>query len=557
RSSIRQCIENLQNEAINKKNEVYNEWAEAFEEIELLWHLCELLHLDIVPADAVLPRLLEWIQFHWSEYDVKASALLGECVSRGAELRHSDYWQLVTKLLLHGKFQAARALLRLHSKADTPPFLEAEYLLRVIPVYSVYGGLSVSEFNGRWKGWKSAVRSKMKAATFVSYPQLNTIMSIVGDEELPLDEVKPHCGTWYELMTALLLFSEPTVKSHDLSYHAGRCISLYGGSASLRLADHVILALLDSDINGAVRKLQMMIDGGWCAVHLGNLLDLTGYFTKSDPRERIHMETLLIDYGRMLMSHQSLWQVGIAYLEYCPDYGLATLETLLEKIPLNTEKKALKVFNIAHKLGLKNVGTSVCRVMGNKCLKRGEVGGALTWALMSNDGEFATIAADVYLRRYVLEADLAECSNTLLHLGQSILLSPRLTFLAKYCEFHELYKKDDLKEAAALLVRLLDSNVSPRYFWLTLLSDSLPLFETDAGTDSSVFSHSDTMVLSSCLEELVSEMHDSPTPPPPALQEKIRTIRMAIAKNIDKTLISELCSANLSANSHTKVYKCY
>jgi hypothetical protein len=33
---------------------------------------------------------------------------------------------------------------------------------------------------------------------------------------------------------------------------------------------------------------------------------------------------------------------------------------------------------------------------------------------------------------------------------------------AKYCEFHEYYNEGDTKEAAGLLIRLLDSKVSPK-----------------------------------------------------------------------------------------------
>lgn len=55
----------------------------------------------------------------------------------GAEIRHPDYWNVVIGLILQGSVEVARALLRLHSDADKNAFLQAESLLRSLPVYTV------------------------------------------------------------------------------------------------------------------------------------------------------------------------------------------------------------------------------------------------------------------------------------------------------------------------------------------------------------------------------------------------------------------------------------
>ena len=54
-------------------------------------------------------------------------------------------------------------------------------------------------------------------------------------------------------------------------------------------------------------------------------------------------EFLLLEYGTALMSHNSLWQVGILYFDHCPVQGRQRLELLLERMPINTDKKAEKV----------------------------------------------------------------------------------------------------------------------------------------------------------------------------------------------------------------------
>jgi hypothetical protein len=56
---------------------------------------------------------------------------------RGAELRHADYWELVWLLLVQGRFEATRALLKLHSDSDNPAFIEVDALLRSIPIFTV------------------------------------------------------------------------------------------------------------------------------------------------------------------------------------------------------------------------------------------------------------------------------------------------------------------------------------------------------------------------------------------------------------------------------------
>jgi hypothetical protein len=43
------------------------------------------------------------------------------------------------------------------------------------------------------------------------------------------------------------------------------------------------------------------------------------------------------------MSHSSLWQVGVLYLDNCPVQGRQRLELMLERIPLTNEKRAEKV----------------------------------------------------------------------------------------------------------------------------------------------------------------------------------------------------------------------
>lgn len=63
-----------------------------------------------------------------------------------------------------------------------------------------------------------------------------------------MDKLKEYCEKWYQAMTAVLLYKEPAVKFHELSYHAHQFVKQYGGSSSLNLCDLTVLSLFESDL---------------------------------------------------------------------------------------------------------------------------------------------------------------------------------------------------------------------------------------------------------------------------------------------------------------------
>lgn len=57
--------------------------------------------------------------------------------------------------------------------------------------------------------------------------------------------------------------------------------------------------------------------------------------------------------------------------------------------------------------------------------------------------------------------------------------STRLGFLARYRDFHALYASGERREAAELLVLLMNSNAAPKRFWAIMLLDSLSLLNCE------------------------------------------------------------------------------
>lgn len=42
----------------------------------------------------------------------------------------------------------------------------------------------------------------------------------------------------------------------------------------------------------------------------------------------------------------SLWQLAVDYFDHCPEFGRVYLELQIDRVPLDTERKALKVLRI-------------------------------------------------------------------------------------------------------------------------------------------------------------------------------------------------------------------
>lgn len=139
RSLIRVCIENFQEGSSQVQDGVLKNhllsYITIFYSIECIWHLCEFLYIDNIPGGIVLPFLLEWVRFHFPCHEKTAAEILENC-ERGSE-EHPEYWDTVIGMIVQGRMDAARGLLKLHSAADGNEFKLTDNSLRSMPVYSV------------------------------------------------------------------------------------------------------------------------------------------------------------------------------------------------------------------------------------------------------------------------------------------------------------------------------------------------------------------------------------------------------------------------------------
>lgn len=86
-------------------------------------------------GDIVLPHLLDWVRFHFPKYERNAANMLS--TNSGGLEKEPDYWETVIGSLLQGRINVVRALLKLHSEAESQPFQIVDQCLKRMPVYSV------------------------------------------------------------------------------------------------------------------------------------------------------------------------------------------------------------------------------------------------------------------------------------------------------------------------------------------------------------------------------------------------------------------------------------
>ncbi|XP_037293856.1 nuclear pore complex protein Nup85 [Manduca sexta] len=525
RSIIRVCIENLQalsrvQDGVEKNNLL--SYITILYSIECIWHLCEILYIDNIPGDIVLPYLLEWVRFHFPCHEQTASHLLEAC-ERGSE-DHQDYWITVIGMVVQGRVDVARALMKLHSAAETNEFKLVDNSLRR---HIVYGGISTGEFTITWKHWQAECRSKLSSGVLSNEPKLELIMRLITGDFGAFSSIRGDYTSWYDLLGGWVMYTAPWARRHELASASAACAELGDALSNSRL-DRAIRALLDGDLYQVIHEIQQMSDNGWFVTHLTDILYHCGKLRildkhQTDVTNRLR-DSLILDYGSLLMEHKSLWTVGLSYLASCPPEGLRRAELILERMPLKTEAKVMRVMAEAKKYGLVDVGVSACVC---QCAVQGGVGrlgAGVAWAVRARSGAAAGRAAHAALRRYV-RARRLPAEDLLLAAGPALLLHDTLLFLGKYCDFHRLYKDREFKKAAQLLVSLITSKIAPDYFWETLLLDTLPLLESD----EPVFSSSDTYEIMLCLELKPAGL-DS---------EKADLLRLALARNLARTVLSE------------------
>ncbi|KAM6904885.1 nuclear pore complex protein Nup85 isoform 2-T2 [Xenentodon cancila] len=545
RSVIRACMEELQQVAVSTKDKEmatqYGNQVSILLAIELIWNLCEVLFIDAAPAGSLLLHLLDWVRLHKADVDEKAR----EVLQSDSPAEHHDYWDVVVSYVLQGRLEEARQMLV--KQATLRPAARNMYklmdnLLSNMPFYNPGGAQTLTEFDVKWRHWHEEVDRCLQDNSFASNQHLERICKILLGDEDTLLEHRDLLGTWYHFLVTRLLFCHPTVKPTELHYYAQSCMTMFLDSRSVpEPLDSILLAAFEFDIHQVIKDCSIALNNWWFVAHLTDLLD----HCKLLQSHNLHFgsnlrEFLLLEYASGLFTHHSLWQLAVDYFDHCPEFGRVYLELQMERVPLDTERKALKVLRICEQRQMLEQVRSICKIMAMRALRNNRLGSALSWSIRAKDAAFATLISERFLQDYCARGTFSDL-DLIDNLGPAMLLSDRLTFLGKYREFHKLYGEKHFREAAKLLLSLMTAKIAPRSFWMTLLTDALPLLEQK----EVIFSAEQTYELIFCLEELTSSLNPPATGTDRPMQEedieqtKVELLRLALARNLAVAIVKE------------------
>lgn len=397
-----------------------------------------------------------------------------------------SYWQTVKGLILQGQIDIARVLLRLNSSSETMTFQLAEKELQSMPVFNSNGGLSIQKFRSQWSFWSSSLESKLDSGLFSSEPEIETVMKLITGDKQAWIQICEESKCWYEYFAGYLFYTQPAVRYFELGSFAdnwlGQWASTKGirGSAGLKSLDRMVLAVVKNDMAELIHTIQDLGDNKWFVVHIVDLLVHCDQLRISDesngPSVVALRESLIFDYGTMLMSRGSFWEIGMDYLKFSSPEGLGAREMLLQRVPIKNDLEAMKIIDVAKRFGMSSVEQEICRVMVKRSLALNNYGNALEWSIRSRDNIYVTKVANIFLYHYCKTGKMMH-KDLLANVGAKMFIAPRLLFLIKYFDFHQFYKARAFSQAAELLVNLLDSKIIPEFFWPALLADTIPLLE--------------------------------------------------------------------------------
>ncbi|RUP45642.1 hypothetical protein BC936DRAFT_147911 [Jimgerdemannia flammicorona] len=384
------------------------------------------------------------------------------------------------------------------------------------------------DFLNRWRVWRNEVRLQASNAGLGStgnvlenleaasspvqetMARLAVILHILaGDKEI----IAERCDGWQEALAAMMVYCYPTTDRTDIAnvlekvYQFPRLEVDQG-----KVADKACVALLELDVNKAIRHCSKV--DWWLVAHLTDLMDkradnplapvsspgfLSGRVEEEPgPYATDMREYFVLEYASTLVAHPTLWRAGLDYFSTCPRMGRGHLIEAVMHVPIDTDRKAQKVLEVCKFYQLDEQYRAICRILAKKRQRQERYGPAIAYYIKANEPKRVARISERLLEQYLTTGEMSYV-DVIDSVGQDVTFSDRLAFLARYREFHDLYKAEKYHEAGKLLVLLLTSNAAPKSFWPILLLDSVTLLEGDIV----VFNVEDTYELMRCLEEIV------------------------------------------------------
>eukprot|EP00055_Hartaetosiga_balthica_P009831 m.40286 g.40286 ORF g.40286 m.40286 type:complete len:585 (+) comp6916_c0_seq1:112-1866(+) len=488
------------------------------------WDLAEIFFIrgdDISKRGGfALPYLLKWVSKHFKVAEKWRAQVLSQ---RDRFEENEHYWPVILRLACQGRMKEVSQMLLLHREFPTDEFVKTplrtmEELARRMPFYNT--GTAISDFSQRWESWKRHVVEW--TSHFDEEPHLAFLARIFRGDQKAFEDLcsEQYALQWEEVLIANLLYSNPLV----VLVNVGEAIKDFQQRTSSwdsrsHHAHNLHFHIIDHEPLQTLHTATELFGSHLFSSHLSFFLHQGNWLSKE---EMDQPEKLTLSFGKEIAAtHPNLFHLAATYLSFCGDEGIDHLHKSLLAVPLQSARSTCKVLSICRKYNLSDTANNVC--CNYAMTLEGEA--RYSWLLKGHDYNTITKEIDELLSAY--ETDGEEVLDVVKPF-RSTTQCERLAFAANYQHMLELRSKNFLADASTVIMRLLTaSTITPKWFWIHVLKDALPLLENE----EIFFSAEETRALIQCLEEVVvSHCFEVP-------EDDIAPIRMALARNLARTII--------------------
>ncbi|XP_026447683.1 nuclear pore complex protein NUP85-like [Papaver somniferum] len=548
--------------------------------LKAAWELLEIFYAD-KQSHAWLPEcLVDWL----ADYDSLLSTsevtvhsklvnLQNELVNFQAVEDDCNYWKGISSALSVGWLDTAVKLLRLHgsyqidqlgNRETENGLVEAVAVLiskmpRMRPELSKRGlgecFKTKPDFMKAWEKWRGHIAKLECSAFWIQCDHQQTRDGLRNLLQIMLgntNSLEAATCNWMELYVSNFLYIRPFTMGLEGMYTlAQKCMQLRPMSNTHRLMG-LIFGILGENIEVVLAECSREF-GPWMVAHAIELLTAGSNQAEMILHEERHNlggisieELHRLVYAQVLASHALTWQIAPVYLMSCMKQGIALLEILLYKQPVQHNRMLLKSLEICRMYQLDSISTNLMKIAGIYHWKHGRKGSGVFWLQQAGDERrLSRIAQQLfdYVGKSISDDSFKQWEGMIELLSSEARSAGGLEFLHKYRDLKKSLQKvrdgiatDTAKQAVESLILLMKSPSTPQRFWLSLMHDSLKLLNW---REQPLLSASQTNLLLNKLQELSMarlrpDFCETDLPP-----QALGTVRLALATNLGRAILEE------------------
>jgi len=532
---------------------------DIFSTTHRIWHLAEILYLGDRQTASVADQLRSWVDFNSIDVGLRVKLLFQE----EGPVNPLQVFKLMITCVLRGHFILVLKLLEKFSPIISPSFEPSEhskyqkspiyeYFARIFNEMPLSGPSFKTQDLAEWQA-RLRVQSIEDIAVRVSNssaagPLFDMVKILSGNVEtiLKLSE------SWDEAFVSILLHTNPIIEeSISIINHSGILDSVLDALPHHEnsVSDKAVISLLRGDIDGALRYSSSI--SFWLAAHLADFLFITSKINSSVSfggvnGSRKMRDWFVIQYANTLISHDSLWQVGLEYFSHCTSLSSQldpsgpllnlTLETYLLHIPQTNFKVLDKLLALSSRYRLKYAEKLLNRMAGTACMKKSRYGIAVDMLIKGGDIPRCHTLVRFILNLYLKTGDPNIFRDIVFAIEMSGITGqyPLLGFLVEYNKFLDSKVSNENTEASMILTNILQSEAAPKMMWYRLFLEAIPLLELE----TPVFDETGTWEIMRCITEMELNhrkdqfwsMNET------ARKDFLDRIKLACARNLAKTM---------------------